>query len=473
MIATAGTRGTMLRRKPRAGDDLVNPACPTDRVTDGPGGVLVRRKVAVFLATLVAMMVCVLGLGAGVATAEGESIFGFLRNPKGGELVPVAGASITVKGPGGVNETVTTDERGSWRVEVNTDGTFTVTLDPKSLPKGVTLRNPDAKTLKVPVAVGQDKPILFALGKSTRQVQSTWERAAQLSAEGLRFGLIIALAAVGLSLIFGTTGLTNFAHGELVTLGALTAWWVSTGNLPFLPNFGGMNFLLACLVTVLVMGGIGWAHDAGLWRPLRRRGTGLIAAMIVSIGLSLLLRYLLLYKFEGDTRTYTAYRNQRGVEFGPITLSPVDYASMAIATVVLLLAAYALLRTRIGKATRAVSDNPALAAASGIDVDAVIRVVWVSGAMLAGLAGILLGIAQGINFLIGFQILLLVFAAVTLGGLGTAFGALIGSLVVGMFVSVSTLVIPAELNRVGALGILIVILLIRPQGILGRAQRVG
>lgn len=431
------------------------------------------KKLALFLATLLSALVCVLGVGVGTANAEGESIFGFLRNPKGKELVPVPGAKITVKGPGGVNETVTTDEKGAWRVEVNRDGTFTVTLDPKTLPKGVTLRNPDATTLKVPVAVGQDKPILFALGKSTRKVQSKWAQAAQLSAEGLRFGLIIALAAVGLSLIFGTTGLTNFAHGELVTLGAISAWWISTGTLPFLPDFGGMNFLLAAFLALIFMGFVGWANDAGLWRPLRRRGTGLIAAMIVSIGLSILLRYFLLYLFSGNTRPYGAYRNQQGVDIGPITLSPADYISMAIAVVMLLLVSFALLRTRLGKATRAVADNPALAAASGIDVDGVIRLVWIAGSMLAGLAGILLGIAQGVNFQLGFQILLLIFAAVTLGGLGTAFGALVGSLVVGAFVTVSTLVIPPELKNVGALGILILILLVRPQGILGRAQRIG
>ncbi|MGH8893265.1 MAG: branched-chain amino acid ABC transporter permease [Actinomycetes bacterium] len=432
-----------------------------------------RRRVAILLATLLSILVCVIGLGAGAAHAEGESIFGFLRDPKGKELVPVPGAKITVKGPGGINETATTDDTGRWTVEINRAGNFTVSLDQKSLPKGVTLRNPDADSLKVPVAEGQDKPVLFALGKSTRQVQSKWAQAAQLSAEGLRFGLIIALAAVGLSLIFGTTGLTNFAHGELVTLGAVSAWWISTGTLPFLPDFGGMNFLLAAALALVFMGVVGWANDAGLWRPLRRRGTGLIAAMIVSIGLSLFVRYLLLYQFSGTTRSYAAYQGQKGVDIGPITLSPVDYVSMGIAVVMLMAVAYVLLRTRLGKATRAVADNPALAAASGIDVDGVIRLVWIAGAMLAGLAGILLGLAQGINWQMGFQILLLIFAAVTLGGLGTAFGALVGSLVVGLFVTVSTLVIPTELKNVGALGILILILLVRPQGILGRAQRVG
>jgi len=434
----------------------------------------VRTKVAVFLATLLAALVVLLGLGAGPAAAEGESIFGFLKNAKGkADPVPVPGVKVTVKGPGGINETATTDENGRWTVEVNKPGNFTVTLDQKTLPKGVTLRNPDADTLKVPVAEGQDKPILFALGKSTRQVQSKWSQAAQLTAEGLRFGLIMALAAVGLSLIFGTTGLTNFAHGELVTIGALFTWWLSVGNLPFLPDFGGLQFFPAAAVALLLCAGVGWANDAGLWKPLRRRGTGLIAAMIVSIGLGIFLRYFFLYKFTGNTRQYPDYQGQKGISLGPIDLAARDYWSMAVAAIVLAAAILALLRTRIGKATRAVADNPALAAATGIDVDRVIRVVWVAGSTLAGLSGVLLGLSQGINFQMGFQILLLIFAAVTLGGLGTAYGALVGSIVVGLFITVSTLWIPVELKNVGALGILIVILLVRPQGILGRAQRVG
>ena len=432
-----------------------------------------RTRVAVFLATLISALVVVVGLGALPAAAEGESIFGFLKDAKGKELQPVPGVEVTVKGPGGINETATSDEAGRWTVEVNQAGTFTVTLDQDTLPKGVTLRNPDADSLKVPVAEGQDKPVLFALGESTRQVQSKWEQAAQLTAEGLRFGLIIALAAVGLSLIFGTTGLTNFAHGELVTLGALLTWWISVGNLPFLPDFGGLQFFPAAAIALLLCAGMGWANDAWLWKPLRRRGTGLIAAMIVSIGLSIFLRYFYLFVFTGNSRQYPDYQGQKGLELGPVDLAARDVWSMAVAVVVLLGTILALQRTRIGKATRAVSDNPALAAASGIDVDRVIRVVWIGGATLAGLAGILLGLAQGVNFQMGFQILPLIFAAVTLGGLGTAYGALVGSIVVGLFITVSTLWIPVELKNVGALGILIVILLIRPQGILGRAQRVG
>ncbi len=432
-----------------------------------------RTRVALLLAILVSALVVVLGVGAVPASAEGESIFGFMFQLKKGERVAYEGVKVEVKGPSNFAQTATSDKTGRWTVEVPGKGTYTVTLDEKTLPKGVNLTDPSKKSLTVPVLAGQDKPIVFPLGKSTRKIEGQWSQAAQLTAEGLRFGLIIALAAVGLSLIFGTTGLTNFAHGELVTIGALMTWWVSTGSVPFLPDFGGLQFFPAAIISLIFCAGVGWANDAWLWKPLRRRGTGLIAAMIVSIGLGIFLRYSFLFKFTGNTRQYPDYQGQKGISLGPIDLAAVDYLSMAVAGVVILATILALQRTRIGKATRAVSDNPALAAASGIDVDRVIRVVWVAGATLAGLAGILLGLAQGVNFQMGFQILLLIFAAVTLGGLGTAYGALVGSIVVGLFISVTTLWIPVELKNVGALGILIVILLVRPQGILGRAQRVG
>ena len=133
----------------------------------------------------------------------------------------------------------------------------------------------------------------------------------------------------------------------------------------------------------------------------------------------------------------------------------------------------ALVTTRVGKATRAVADNPALASATGIDVDRVISVVWTVGAALAGLCGFLLATSIQVNFQAGAQLLLLMFAAVTLGGLGTVWGAMLGSVIVGIFIEVSTLVIPSELKYAGALFILILVLLVRPQGLLGRRERVG
>ena len=140
------------------------------------------------------------------------------------------------------------------------------------------------------------------------------------------------------------------------------------------------------------------------------------------------------------------------------------------------LVGYVLLRTRLGQATSAVSDNPALAAASGIDVDRIVRIVWTASAGLAGLSGVFyaLTVSNGIRWDTGMQILLLLFAAVTLGGLGTAFGAFVGSLIIGLVIELAgPLGAPGDLKYAVALGMLIVLLLFRPQGLLGRAGRVG
>jgi neutral amino acid transport system permease protein len=235
----------------------------------------------------------------------------------------------------------------------------------------------------------------------------------------------------------------------------------------------GWPLLVAAVLTVIVCGVAGFIQDKILWGPLRSRGTGLIAMMIISIGLSIFLRYIFLFFFGGTTRSYPDAQGATSIGPGSITLTALDYLSMLISVVMLLGFAFFLLRTRTGKATRAVADNPALASASGINVDRVISVVWTVGAALAGLAGVLLGMTQGFDYQLGFKILLLVFAAVVLGGLGSVWGALLGSMVIGILIEVSTLVVPAELKFVSALVILIAILLVRPQGILGRAERVG
>lgn len=397
------------------------------------------------------------------ASAAGETVTGKLRN--GTE--PVAGVTVKVASQTGnpVAEAKSGGD-GTFTVPVPAAGTYKVTLDKSTLPDKVTLRTGANTEVSLVIAPGQQRVVLFPLGAGrVIKTQSRLDRLPQLAVEGLNFGLIIALAAVGLSLIYGTTGLVNFAHGELITLGGLLTYlFQSTFGLPF---------LLAAALAVLASAVLGGLQDRLLWRPLRRRGTGLIAMLVVTIGLALFARGLYLYLFGGSARPFGAFQGQVAHDYGLFSLAPKDIASILICTAVLLAFGFALLRTRIGKATRAVSDNPALAASSGIDVERVISTVWFAGAGLAGLAGVLLGLAQQVSFQMGFQILLLVFAGVTLGGLGTAFGALLGSIVVGIFTQVSTLYVPTELKNAGALAILIVILLVRPQGILGRRERVG
>ena len=153
--------------------------------------------------------------------------------------------------------------------------------------------------------------------------------------------------------------------------------------------------------------------------------------------------------------------------------TPKALIAAAVGIAMIVATVFWLLRSRVGKASRAVSDNPALASASGIDVEKVISTVWILGAGLASFSGVMLGLTEGIAWNMGQRVLLLTFAAVTLGGLGSAFGAIVGGLVIGILLDVSTLWIAPELKNVGALVVLIIILLVRPQGILGRRERVG
>jgi neutral amino acid transport system permease protein len=158
---------------------------------------------------------------------------------------------------------------------------------------------------------------------------------------------------------------------------------------------------------------------------------------------------------------------------GPIVVTPKALVGAGIAILFLVLTVAWLKMTRMGKASRAIADNPALASASGIDVNRVISIIWAAGAGLAALAGVIYSLSNGVSWISGFGLLLLIFAGVTLGGLGTAIGAIVGSIIVGTMIQLSTLFIPSELKNVGALAVLIVILMIRPQGILGRSERVG
>jgi len=375
---------------------------------------------------------------------------------------PLDGVLISLNGAGYEAE-VKTDAEGKWRIGVPERAEYTITLDEDTLPDGIAI----VKDSEIKAEFGQTKfkSVNFFLGQAERNTVSFFDQFLNRAVNGLNFGLLLALAAIGLSLIFGTTGLSNFAHAELVTFGALM-------TLVFAVNLA-LPVWLAIIIAIVLSAGLGWGLDAVIWKPLRRKGVALVPLMIVSIGLSLALRYLYQFFFGGSTQQLPG-SGTADLKFGPVSLSVIDMASMGISIVVLLLVAYFLLRTRIGKATRAVSDNPSLASASGIDVDGVIKIVWVAGAALAGLSGVLWAYFRpGVSWDMGFQLLLLVFAAVTLGGLGTAFGALIGSIIVGLFVELSTLVLPSDMKYVGALVILILVLLFRPQGIMGRKERIG
>jgi len=377
---------------------------------------------------------------------------------------PLEGVLIKVSG-GGYNAEVKTGDDGKWKIGVPSKDTYDVTLDESTLPKGVIVVEGEA-TREAEFGLTNSAAVNFFLGEGVRVTVSFWDQLVERLFNGLNFGLMLALAAIGASLVFGTTGLSNFAHAEMVTFGAIMAFVFSV-NLAW-------PLYLAIPVAVILSAVLGLFLDAGLWRPLRKRGTGIVQLMIVSIGLSLALRYVFQYFIGGGTYQLPGSSSDSLTLFGSVKLTATDIVSMVVSVIVLLAVAWWLLRTRIGKATRAISDNSSLASASGIDVDRVVRIVWILGAALAGLSGILWAYFRpGIKWDMGASILLLIFAAITLGGLGTAFGALVGSLIVGILVEVSTLWIPSDLKYVGALVVLVLVLLVRPQGILGRRERIG
>ncbi len=410
---------------------------------------------------LFAVLVAVFAGLAAPASAEGGEISGTMLDPNG---QPIEGVQFQVSNAQGFNGGDTSNRLGKWSVAIPGTGQYVVTIDPATLPEGVTLTDPEKTQLTVNL-LSASKTVAFPTGEANTTTESFLDRFLQLATDGLAFGLIIALAGVGLSMIFGTTGLTNFAHGEIVTLGALATFIFN--------NWLGLPFVLAVALGVLVCGAFGALNDWGLWKPLRRKGVSLIAMLVVSIGFGILLRYIYLFFFGGDTEQYASYSGQAGIAFGPIDITPKVIIGSLVAVLALALTIAWLKLTKNGKASRAVSDNPALASASGINVERVINQVWIFGAALAGLAGALYSMSVGVNWLEGFQLLLLVFAGVVLGGLGTAVGAIVGSIVVGVLIQVSTLVLPTEMKTVGALAIMIIILLVRPQGLLGRSERVG
>jgi branched-chain amino acid transport system permease protein len=315
--------------------------------------------------------------------------------------------------------------------------------------------------------------VSFPIGDPLAGSAGKLTQALQLTVGGLVFSALLAMAALGLSMVFGTTGLTNFSHGELVTFGAIVAFGFD--QLPGEITIDGANItvIVGVIVAFIASAAFGWLNDAALWRPLTRRGTGVIAMMIVSIGLSLFLRSLFQYFTGAQSRNYSQYAAVEPWEIGPLLVTPKELIVFLVAMAVLVAATTALKYTRTGKAMRAVSDNPALSSATGINVERVVSYVWIGGTALAGFSGALLGLTQGFDYQIGFKILLLIFAAVVLGGLGTIWGAIVGAFIIGLFTELTTLFVPAEFKFVGALLLLIVVLLIRPQGLLGRAQRVG
>ena len=416
---------------------------------------------------LAAITIVVLSPVASIAA--GESIGGKLIQTVGTEKTPVESATVIILQDGIEIGTGQSDAEGAWEIPVPAAGVYDAQLDTSTLPDGVGLTDPEKEVLTdINVREGQAKKVIFPLGVGSVSSVSTYDRVGALFVSGLKLGAIIALCAVGLSLVYGVTGLVNFAHAEMVTLGAVTAYFFHASAVgPQWP------LLIASVPAVLVGAGFGWAQEEGLWRPLRARSVGLVAMMVVSIGLSFAVRHLILIFFGGEPRAYPDFAGQPPIEIFGISVVPKNLVTIGVALVVLAGVGLFLQRSRAGTAMRAVSDDADLAESSGIDVNRIILITWMLSGGLAALGGIFFGLNEAVQWDMGFRLLLLIFAAVVLGGLGTAYGAMVGGFVVGIAVEMSTLFMPNELKTAVGLVVLIVILLVRPQGLFGTKERIG
>jgi branched-subunit amino acid ABC-type transport system permease component len=289
----------------------------------------------------------------------------------------------------------------------------------------------------------------------------------QLAANGLVTGAVLAVAAAGVSLIYGILGLVNFAYGDLMAFGAFVAVLCNVTL--------GLQMAVAAALAMLATAALSVGLDVVLWRPLRARRAGFMSLFLVSIGLALVLRQALFLVAGPQPRSYDVDPYKVYV-LGSVRLSGSQGVAVAVAAVAIVAVGLMLGGSSIGRMMRAVADDRSLAAVAGIDTSRVVLATWTVCGLLAGLAGVLAALVQSSfdpNF--GFSLLLPIFAAVVLGGIGSAFGALLGGLVLGLATELSTW--PALHGGVNpvykpvvAFAVLIGVLLIRPNGLFGRAR---
>ncbi|EHN08894.1 High-affinity branched-chain amino acid transport system permease protein LivH (TC 3.A.1.4.1) [Patulibacter medicamentivorans] len=286
----------------------------------------------------------------------------------------------------------------------------------------------------------------------------------QASVNGLVSGSYVALGAVGLTLVYGTLKLTNFAHGDMLTFGAYAAL---LGKVTL-----GLPFVVAVAFGMLVSAVLGLLFELGMWRPMRRKGAGAFQLMLMSLGLAFVLRYGIQFVAGTENKNY-GIDTTAVVTILDLRLARVELVVMIVGVVLILATAIILARTTLGRQMRALSDNSSLAETTGIDTGRIVSVTWLFAAGVAGLAGVLAAMAAN-SFTpeFGFRLLLSLFAAVILGGIGNAYGALVGGLLIGLVQEWSTLLVDANWKIAIGFSVLIIMLIVRPQGIFGTAGRV-
>ncbi len=286
---------------------------------------------------------------------------------------------------------------------------------------------------------------------------------AQTGLVGLSTGSVYALGAIGLTLVYGILKLVNFAHGDFLTFGAYTAFLVNVT--------WGLPLVLGIAFAMVATAALGVLFERAMWAPMRARRAGVLQLLLMTIGLAFIIRAVVQWFWSTDVRTLDV-NSTATVRFLGLHVGRTELIVIAVGFAVLIAVGLLLRYTLLGKRMRALADDIDLAETAGIDTARVILYTWVLAGALAGLAGVLAGAVTELTPELGFDLLLPIFAAVILGGIGDAYGALAGGIVLGLATEWSTLFIDARWKIGVGFVALIVALIIRPQGIFGRARAV-
>lgn len=277
----------------------------------------------------------------------------------------------------------------------------------------------------------------------------------QLFLNGIAVGSIIALASVGLTLTYGILRLSNFAHGDFMTLGAY---------ITLLVNSFGLNIWLSMAIGALVTIAAFLLSEKIIWAPMRSRRATSATLIIISIGLALFIRNGIILFWGGSNQSYDLPVAE-ALQLGALRIPKYDLIVVVLALVAIAALHYLLQNTKIGKAMRAVADDLDLARVAGIRVDQVILWTWVIAGGLTALGGGMLGLVEAVRPNMGWFLILPMFAAVILGGIGNPYGAIAGAFVIGIAQEVSTYFLRTEYKLAVALVIMMLVLLFRPQGL--------
>ncbi|MCG7850793.1 MAG: branched-chain amino acid ABC transporter permease [ANME-2 cluster archaeon] len=278
----------------------------------------------------------------------------------------------------------------------------------------------------------------------------------QLIVNGIVLGSIIALAAIGLTMVYGVLNFANFSHADFLAFGAYIAFVLNAVL--------GINLILSFFIAIAISGAIGVLLDFLVWKPMRKKNADLVSLIIISIGLALIVRNSIIFIWGGSTRNFDL-PVRKGIEMLGITVTHNQLIGMGTAILFMVMLHYFLKHTKMGKAMRAISDDINLARVSGIDADKVIMWMWFVGIGLAGAAGILYGLETTIRPNMGWFLILPMFAAVILGGIGNPYGAMVGGMVIGLSQELSLLILPSEYKMGVSLAIMILVLLFKPEGL--------